>query len=99
MECNIRAPFSPTSVQDCAPLLVPSGRPGQWYTLDLLITYKAALRDLWVCARISIKEEEHTFAETASLTSTPHVSPTPLPSTPIICQPIAPSGAGVPSWH
>ena len=75
----LRAPFSPTSMQDCASLLVPLGRPGQRYTLDLLVPYKAALHDLWVRARISIKEEECTFAEMASLMSTPHVSPTPPP--------------------
>ena len=85
----LRAPFFPTSAQDAASLLVPLGRPGQWYTLNSLVTYKAALRDLWVCARISIKEEECTFTETASLTSTPHVSPTP-PLTPDFHQPAVP---------
>jgi len=96
---RLRAPFSPTSTQDAASLLVPSGRPGQQYTLDLLVAYKAALHDLRVHARISIEEEECTFAETASLTSTPHVSPTPPPSTPASCQPVASSDADAPSWR
>ena len=94
----LRAPFSPTSTQDAASLLVPSGQPGQQYTLDSLVAYKAALRDLWVCARILIEEEEHTFAEMASLTSAPHVSPIPPPSTPDTCQPAVPSDAGALSW-
>jgi len=74
---RLRAPFSPTSPQDAASLLVPSGRPGQRYTLNSLVAYKAALRDLRVRARISIEEEERTFAKTASLMSAPHISPTP----------------------
>jgi len=70
------------SVQDCASLLVPSGRPGQRYTLDSLVAYKAALCNLPVYARILIKEEEHTFAKTASLTSAP-LSLCPLPPPPL----------------
>jgi len=81
---RLRAPFSPTSMQDAASLLVPSGRPGQRYTLDSLVAYKAALRDLRVCTRISVEEEERTFAETASLTSAPHVSLTPPPLHPCL---------------
>jgi len=96
---RLRAPFSPTSPQDAASLLVPSGQPGQQYTLDSLVAYKAALRDLWVCARISIEEEEHTFAKTASMTSAPHVSPTPPPSTPASCRPVVSSDADAPSWR
>jgi len=76
---HLRAPFSPISTQDCVSLLVPLGWPRQWYTLDLLVTYKVALCDLWVHARILIEEKECTFAETASLTSTPHISPLPPP--------------------
>jgi len=95
----LRAPFSPTSAQDCASLLVPSGRPGQRYTLDSLVAYKAALHNLQVHARILIEEEERTFAAMASLTSAPHISLTPPPSTPDISQPAVPSGAGAPSWR
>jgi len=87
------------STQDAASLLVPSGRPGQRYTLDSLVAYKAALRDLRVRARISIEEEERTFAETASLTSAPHVSPTPPSSTPAFRRPVASSDADAPSWR
>jgi len=96
---HLRAPFSPTSAQDCASLLVPLGQPGQRYTLDSLITYKAALCDLWVRTRISIEEEECTFAKTAFLMSAPHVSLTSPPSTPNLHWPVAPSGAGAPLWH
>ena len=87
---HLRAPFSPMSAQDCASLLVPSGQPGQWYTLDLLVAYKAALHNLWVHARISIEKEERTFAKTASLMSAPprlpnssplHPQPSPACST------------------
>jgi len=96
---RLRAPFSPTSTQDCTSLLVPLGRPGQQYTLDLLVAYKVALCDLQIRARILIEEEERTFAKTASLTSAPHISPSPPPSTPDICWPAVPSGTGAPSWR
>jgi len=95
---RLRAPFSPTSPQDAASLLVPSGRPGQQYTLNSLVAYKVALRDLRVRARILIEEEECTFAKMASLTSAPHVSLTPPPSTPASRQPAASLDADAPSW-
>jgi len=99
MAKHLQESFSPPPMQEAISLLVPLGWPGQWYTLDLLVAYKAALYNLRVRARISIEEEEHTFAKIASLTSAPHVSLTSPPSTPDLSWPIAPSGAGVPLWH
>jgi len=99
MAKHLRDAFSPPPTQDAASLLVPLGQPGQRYTLNSLVTYKAALRDLRIRARISVEEEEHTFAKTASLTSAPHVSPTPLPSTPDSRRPAVPSGTDTPSWR
>jgi len=95
---RLRAPFSPTSTQDAASLLVPSGRPGQRYTLESLVAYKAALRDLRVRARISIEEEERTFAETASMTSAPHISPSP-PLHPCLSPARSAPGTDAPSWR
>jgi len=99
LKCHRNLFSPPLLLQDCTSLLVPLGWPGQCYTLDSLVTYKVALHGLWVCTRISIKEEEHTFTVTTSLMSAPHVSLTPPPSTPNIYWPVAPSGTGVPSWH
>jgi len=96
---RLREAFSPPPMQDAASLLVPLGRPGQRYTLNSLVAYKAALHDLRVRARISIKEEEHTFTKAASVTSAPHISPTPPSSTPDFRRPVVPSGTDAPSWH
>ena len=42
----LRESFFPLPTEACTSLLVPSGQPGQQYTLDLLVAYKVALCDL-----------------------------------------------------
>ena len=90
-----RDPTSPPlTPQDVSYLLVPSNRAGQRYTLDSLVAYKAALRDLRVRARISVEEEESNFAAHASLSAAPPIpSPSPPPPPPRQRRPTARSRA------